>query len=132
MRSNRSCVKVTSSEIIQWPHTSSAIPAAIALGTKLSVTSWIWVTDCTSETTNPTTSAVTSTGAASLAASTRASRPTSTTAAVSIAHPPTVYEPTSDVTTRPQPSTSTKSSSLNGSEIITGGSIIMPIDIKDA
>ena len=29
-----------------------------------------------------------------------------------------------------QPSTSTNSSSLNGSEIIAGGSIIMPIDIR--
>ena len=33
---------------------------------------------------------------------------------------------------RPQPSTSTKSRILNGSEIITGGSIIMPIDISAA
>ena len=34
--------------------------------------------------------------------------------------------------TRPQPSTRMKSRILNGSEIITGGSIIMPIDISAA
>ena len=33
---------------------------------------------------------------------------------------------------RPQPSTRTKSRILNGSEIITGGSIIMPMDISAA
>src|SRR5262245_60122444 len=37
---------------------------------------------------------------------------------------------TSDLTIRCQPSTITNSSSLNGSEIITGGSISMPIDIR--
>ena len=33
---------------------------------------------------------------------------------------------------RPQPSTSTSSSSLNGRETVTGGSIIMPIDMSAA
>ena len=37
---------------------------------------------------------------------------------------------TSEPATRCQPSTSTKKISLNGSEITTGGSIIMPIDIS--
>src|SRR2546430_16594927 len=34
--------------------------------------------------------------------------------------------------TRPQPLTSTNSSILNGSDTVTGGSIIMPSDISDA
>ncbi len=36
----------------------------------------------------------------------------------------------SEPATRLQPSTSTKKISLNGSDIITGGSIIMPMDIS--
>ncbi|KFD44037.1 hypothetical protein IU11_06000 [Cellulosimicrobium sp. MM] len=38
----------------------------------------------------------------------------------------------SDVVMRPHPSTRTKSSSLNGSEIIVGGSIIMPMLMRAA
>src|SRR3954454_21538850 len=84
MRSNSSRVNDTVSEVIQCPQTSSATDTPMALGTKLSVTSWIWVIDCSSETAKPMTSAVTSTGAQSLAASTRASRPMSRIAFVSM------------------------------------------------
>jgi hypothetical protein len=43
-----------------------------------------------------------------------------------------VYEPTRAVVIRPQPSTTTKSSNLNGRDTIVGGTIIMPIAIKAA
>ena len=91
--SNISWVKETISEIIQCPQTSSATATATALGTKDSVTSWIWVMDCTSEMAKPTTSAVTSTGAESLAATSRPCRPMSRTALVSTASRPDSFRP---------------------------------------
>ena len=82
MRANRSFVKLTISEIIQCPHTTSAIATATAFGTKESVASWSWVMDCTSEIARPTTRLVMSTGAESFAAARRAWRQMSRTADV--------------------------------------------------
>ena len=49
IRSYSSVVNDTASCSIQLPHTMSATATAMAFGTKLSVTSWIWVTDWNSE-----------------------------------------------------------------------------------
>src|SRR3954469_18856722 len=72
MSSNSPWVKLTASEIIQCPHTSSAIATAMAFGTKERVGSWICVIDWNTEIAKPTTSEVTSSGAASSPASSSA------------------------------------------------------------
>jgi hypothetical protein len=58
-------VKATIREIIQWPDTRRTTATPSSLGTKLSVNSWIWVTDWNSETINPITRLTARIGAAS-------------------------------------------------------------------
>src|SRR3954469_20610995 len=67
MRSNSWWVKEMSWPSIQWPEMTITRATPASLGTNVSVTSWIWVTDWNSEMARPITRLVMRMGAATLA-----------------------------------------------------------------
>ena len=101
-------------------------PTAKTLGMNVSVISWICVTACSTDTSRPTPSETASVGSASSSA-TVIVRPMQGLQKC-LRH---VWNPATRLCVRSaQPSTSTNSRILNGSEIRAGGSIIMPIDMS--
>ncbi len=116
----------------QLPKARHTNAKASSLGMKLSVISLIDVAACTMPMMTPTASATTSKGAQTMTDTQSACRPNSMTVAVSIR---ISYQGMTKLEARepminPQPSTSTKSISLKGIEIIIGDNIIIPMDIK--
>ena len=113
--------------------TSSAIETAIILGTKESVGSWIWVAAWNSEISEADQQRGQQDGGGDLGGQHHRLRGDVGDVGVGHAATPTLCRSrTRAVVIRPQPSTTTNSSSLNGSETIAGGTIIMPIDISAA
>ena len=88
------------------------------------------VAACNTPTSNPAKSAAAKIGKATLVVTIRDSIAISITNEVSICYLYLMNVETNELVIRPQPSTNTKSSSLNGSEIIIGDSIIIPIDMR--
>src|SRR5207248_10446015 len=85
--SNSCWVKAMIWASIQWPETTMTRATPASLGTKLRVTSWIWVTDCSSDTPRPMARLTTRIGPASLAVTRMAWMAISTTAEAVTASP---------------------------------------------
>ena len=96
------------------------------LGTKVRVISWIWVTAWKSDMRIPTVMPTSKRGEARRRAMVMAFWAMEIASDGVMIYTPKLF--TSEPTIRYQPSTSTKSSSLNGSDTMMGGSIIIPMD----
>lgn len=114
---------------------SKATNTATIFGTNASVCSWICVVACKMLTVNPTRRADSSNGAAAFSTVNMACP-----AMLMMVSAPTFVPlflrdrrqklSNSDLTTKCQPSTRINSNILNGKDIMTGGNIIMPMDIN--
>ena len=118
-------VKSVSSASMNGPNSRMASATTMILGMKASVGSWICVTAWNTETISPVASPKSSAGAHTSSAIKIASRPNDNAAAVVTAYLKLVKRA---LMVRFQPSTSKKMRILKGSEMITGGIIIIPIE----
>src|SRR5690606_21468 len=115
---------------IQGSSASSVAATASILGTIASVCSCTAVAVCTRLTARPTSMPTISSGATTVSAVTSVERPRSSAKASSIGSQAAANDRVREATTRFQPSTSTNSSTFNGVDTMTGGSVNMPIEIN--
>ncbi len=132
MRSKMLRVKSMMTLNCQLPKARQTKANASSFGMKLRVISLIEVAACTMPMITPTANATMSNGAQTMTETQSACRPNSMTVAVSmhISYQGMTKLEAREPMIKPQPSTNTKSISLNGIEIIIGDNIIMPIDIN--
>ncbi len=114
----------------QGPNIINDSNTAIILGTKANVASWIWVTAWKILTKRPTTKLNPNIGAATTKIVLIASWASLRTSPWFIISPHYLKPRINDFDIKFQPSTNINNSILKGKEIITGGNIIIPIDIN--